>query len=312
VGIIDSDSEYIYAVQGYFSSNINSSIEVLGFSDISFLEEFIAKERLDMVLCGLEYYEKLKASRDILCQATALTLLCENTNQAEAGIYKYQTAEGLCQSINRRLFTDDKRETVTQRIAVFSPLGRCGKTTLARAVAFIDEVRGGLLISMENYAEHEVSCESLLMYQILNKAPDIEKLITRNIRTVRGVNVVEPVGIHFDAMGVNSDSLRYMMDQLLKSGRFSTICFDFGSCAVADFKLLCEFDYVLMPVLSDEVSERKLESFFNYIEKTGNGELIKRIRRLNVPIGEFDSPPVISVATRVIEEMNGRKFIREN
>ena len=174
VGICSSDPDYSVGLMDYINADTALGINAVMFSSMQAAGEYLEIEDMDLILT--EDISKCSDSQDHLefC-GVRVAELSDNqlvdsrrcVSGEEAYIYKYQPVSVICKLIKKELLvgTSNSRR-VAECIAVYSPLGRCGKTRLAKTLAGYDEVRGGLYIGMEDFSEHMNSMQSNIL-QIL-------------------------------------------------------------------------------------------------------------------------------------------------
>ena len=200
---------------------------------------------------------------------------------ADDGIFMYQSVREIAQEILVYLKPPGQISHPSGCLAVFSPLGRCGKTTLARAIASSDPSGMGIYIGLEDYGERPVHSE--LLYMARQKIDGFIEAAEAEICTETGISELVLSGITMDARDVQSADVRWLAEQLLRSGRYTTVSFDLGTGMLADPEMLLSFGQIFMPVLGDEVSIRKLEAFFSNMKMCGLGGVLSKIRTVEVP-----------------------------
>lgn len=202
---------------------------------------------------------------------------------ADGGIFMYQSVREIAEEILIRLKPMGRTSHPSGCIAVFSPLGRCGKTTLARAIAASDSSGTGIYIGLEDFGERPVHSE--LLYMARQRIDGFIEAADKEIGTTDGISELVLSGVIMEVRDVQSADILWLSDQLLRSGRYTTVSFDLGTGMLINPEMLLSFGQIFMPVLGDEVSMRKLETFYSDMKMCGLGECLSRIRTLEVPKG---------------------------
>ena len=306
VGICDADTDYSTALMDYANGNKEFGISLSAFSSLKAIKDYLTVQDLDLILTddlsackaladGYEFQEiKVIPLIDFIDETDDSA----NGRHADTGIvryiFKYQRADIICKDIRRALTADGKNvRELKSVIAVYSPIGRCGKTRLARALAANDEVRGGLYVSMEDFGTDIGLSGNEVLYLLKSKSPELEKLIFDRITTENGINVLNLSSTYLDTHDVSFDDVEMLKGYLLKTGRFTSVVFDIGSAAIEDFRILSLFDRVYMPVLRDEVSLKKLEVFVKMLKDMGLRSIISKLISVDVPDAEVGSNEMI-------------------
>ena len=212
-------------------------------------------------------------------------------------IFKYSRVSELISSI---LGYIDVKEIQSSRnlfrtYGVISPLGRCGKTTLAVSLCMNDDVRGGLYIGMEEYGSYQDDADAK------QRSCEFTDYMSRLTVDLGKYSVAGYLKSYIDAMELDTDDVRWMISQMREWGRYTTVAFDIGQAVLKDLTILTAFDEVLVPVLDDEISSAKVKAFEETLRRAELGKLLCRMRKVSVPAAAPGSAQMI----RFIEnEMN--------
>ena len=130
-----------------------------------------------------------------------------------------------------------------------TPIGRSGKTRLAKQLASCDEVRGGIYIGMEDFSDRERALRSKILYLLKIKSPELGGAIDREVLSEGAFHALYITGTYIDSRIVSSEDVALLRDSLLDTGRFSTIVFDIGGAAIDGPEVLSAFDRIYMPTI---------------------------------------------------------------
>lgn len=286
IGICDKDIDYASNLMDGINRIGEGEFSACAFSDTKCLKEFVKQDELDLLLTS----EVVDGVRCILLTDD------EEMRHREIGesgvIYKYQSVTDVVREI-RKLFKPAEI-SVRKRcrfIAVYSPLGRCGKTSLAKALAAQDEVRGGLYVGMENFASENSDAD--ILYLLKQRSPDLITALGNAVIQESDFSVLYASGAYIDTHDVLGTDIELLNRELDRLGRFSTVCYDIGSAAFTDLSIFNYFDLIYFPVLDDEVSVKKLKGFRQLIYSAGLNEKFSRCIEIKVPDCKYSSPEMI-------------------
>lgn len=292
VGICDEDLDYATALMDYINADPESRLRVIAFSGINAVKDYLSVQDLDLLLTD-DITDCDEGEEGLSLQSVRVIPLSEyrdcadgwrNDSTKEAYIFKYQSAQLIIRNLNSYLTErSHNRRQISRTIAVYSPLGRCGKTRLAGTLAANDEVRGGLYISMENYGDRPDLLDSNIFYLIKSESPELEEVISRQIKLENGIYRLYLSSSYLDTRDVSFEDVEMLIKCLLKSGRFTSLVFDIGSAAIGDMRILTLYDQIYMPVLRDDVSIRKIEVFTRLIKEMGIRNVLTRLVKLELP-----------------------------
>ena len=302
VGIIDKDQEYTGALMDYANARKKLGLRLLGFSGTRAIKDYISVENLDLISTDdLQGFSEKDDGYEYMGIKTVLFseygYESENDGAYEGKvtyIYKYQSAEKICKQMRDMLRVEkkDKRQVISCK-AVYSPLGRCGKTTLAKALAASDEVRGGLYVAMEDFGTEVSNLGNDLLYLIKTRSTRIEEELVQHITVENGLHVLHLSGTYIDSHDVTAADIDVIRTSLLQLGRFTTIVFDIGTAAVSDISILECFDRLYVPVLRDEVSKAKFEVFLKLLKDMDKRQIITGMTTVDVPDVDYDSSEMV-------------------
>lgn len=310
VGICSSDPDYSVGLMDYVNSDTSLGINAVMFSSMNAAKEYLEIEDIDLILTD-DTTECSMLQRKLEYCGVKVAELSDNPvaelsragSEDEAYIYKYQPVSVICKLIKETLLLENSdSRRVAECIAVYSPLGRCGKTRLAKTLAGYDEVRGGLYIGMEDFNQHMEGMRSNILYLIKSRSTDLGEAIDAELISESGVRNIYLSGTYVDTQDVTKDDMKMLLDALLKTGRFTSIVCDIGGAAFNDLSVLDSFDRIYMPVLKDQQSIKKLEIYMKYMKETGKQNVLRKTKTVYVPDVDIGSDELIKTVWRL---MNG-------
>jgi len=210
-----------------------------------------------------------------------LTVVALTSRPEDKGIFKYQPVREIVQQLLRCSGVGNDISQPSGCIAVFSPLGRCGKTTLARAIAATEPAGSALYIGMEDYGDRQVHSE--LLYMIRVRAPGLWETVVEETSEEAGYACLRLSGMYTELRDVGASDLRWFSEQLLLPGRYTTLVYDVGSAALADPSCLSAFEKIYMPVCTDSIAGEKLEVFRSEMYSLDLGDIWKNLLQVEIP-----------------------------
>lgn len=302
VGILDKDPDYAGAFMDYVNYKRELGLRLVLFSGIKAVEDYLAAGNLDLIITDdLHDLKEKDSGYDLMGVKAAVWSEYDSRgdvwNSAEnsaVNIYKYQKAETICKQIRNILYEEkpDARK-ISSCIGVYSPIGRCGKTTLAKALALNDEVRGGLYISMEDFGTDVNGLSNEILYMIKTKSPRLEEALVQRIVEEGGISVLRLSGTFIDTHDVTVSDMETLRTSLLQLGRYTTVVFDIGSASICDMSILSMFDRLYVPVLRDEVSVKKFEVFTRMLKDMDMRSVITKLITVDIPNVSYDSNEMV-------------------
>lgn len=253
IGILNQDKKYSYGLMEYLN-NTEYHFKAITFSGELPLRDYLRTQKLEFLLIDEEF-----ESLDI--DVPTIYVSEQREDAKEGYIYKYQSMN----AIAKKLLSYMKKEQVDYQklrvYGVYSPLGRCGKTTIAKEIC--KHHRNSLYINMEEYPEEvDTSTNSeVFIYYLANYNPEVLNLITQLKEDFRGNKSILGVNFYQDLRHISKSNISWFLDMLKANMDFKRVVFDIGQGVLMDIDILSCFDRVIVPTLSDEISLKKLQLF---------------------------------------------------
>ena len=307
IGLCDRDICYIEGLSERLEADQKVHLRTILFSDMNQVDTYLKKNSLSLLLTNeIEACERDERGELLFGGVRCIPL---TEYREEVGIFKYQKVARVCKEIIKNVTPEasELRKT-TVCYGVYSPLGRCGKTSLAKALAGSDEIRGGLYVGMEDFSGNGPEKQNPdFLYKVKQRLPEVTDEIESRAARLDGTRLFDISGIYLDSRGVHKADVEWLRDQIFASGRYTTLVFDIGSAAMEDFEILDVFDRVFLPVLEDEVSGKKLECFEEMLNSLGLSGLFRNIVQVHVPPVEYSSPEMMRCVWKALhsEESGG-------
>lgn len=194
---------------------------------------------------------------------------------AFASISRYAGAGKICRMVEKAAAHIAQTIPISVPVsAVYSPVGRCGKTSFALAVAQNTEHRW-IYIGMEDYNCLETPLpaagDSFLYFA---KERNKDRLL-EIIEECEGI--IPSAFSPFDSKMLESGDWEWLIETMRGYTDYSGVLFDIGTGILQEPAWLSLFDLVLVPYLKEEAALRKKENFEALIDVYGLMQLRERI-----------------------------------
>lgn len=313
VGIYDTEQAYMLGLMQYINADVGNPVLAIAFSTEKKLEEYLQEQSLDLLVLDEEIHIPTSFQKEnVLFLATEEPFWTGRycTDSEKNKVYKYTQAEQILKKILMILGADANqlRKKVFSTYGVISPIGRCGKTRLAKAICENDELRGALYLGMEAYGtfDHMESNKndvmSNLLYLAKNRSFDLIPYLEKRLIYEDGIYMVPSASSYLDLQNLTREDVVWMLEEFINWGKFSTIVCDIGGSVLGDLSVLEAFDHLIMPVLSDEDSEVKISRFMELLKRKELGKLATQIQRVQLPDVEYNEPAMMAYLERVLKE----------
>lgn len=293
IGIFDKDVAYCTRLMEYINMNKEYMSHSIYFSDARMLLESVDKKQIDLVLYGQES-DLISMLRD-KCQVMRLSDVDEELYVGERYLYKYQRADALVRQVLLCLEIEvEKTVDGVLMYGVYSPIGRCGKTSFALGIC--RNYPGSLYIGMNSFigsvdvAEHIFLQAERFFYQLLTRNEAIVHTIQEILQGQGGeYAVVYGMRCFADYKQLTAEDIVWLRKQLVKGDMVARVVFDIGTAVLADLNIMKELDRVYVPSISDAYANRRMHHFRTLLEADAYATLCTKLEYIEIPMESYDS-----------------------
>ncbi|MDE7367305.1 MAG: hypothetical protein K2N24_08115 [Lachnospiraceae bacterium] len=285
--LCDGEEGFVVALMNYMNRNQSIPILAMAFTDVEQLMDYLKSHQGDLIVIN----NKWKGDRilDSVSSIPVLWIVEEEAFGQEGWsgdnyISKYSSAPAYSRRMLRILseqtiYTDGEGKGIC--MAVYSPLGRCGKTRLAHALCQAQTIHTefpdckSIYMGMEEFGEVEDEnhgMETLLYYikqHIANLSMKIKSLAVEE----REYDSIVSSLTYQELRELNREELRWFLDCIRKEGFYDLLVADIGSASLTSLELLAEFDVIYLPYFQSEYSKQKIGAFCRGLKQYGLWEL---------------------------------------
>ena len=268
MAVYDADSRYADRLAEFVNQRSQVPFQVVAFTSLEKLKEFAAREKIDLLLAG-SGVEKEQLDG---IPAAQVVWLSENgvAEEGEAVVYKYQASDDLLrevmswyrpQEIPVLMTAAGRRSRIT---GVYSPIGRCGKTSFALTLGQV------------------LAREEKVLYITLEEFSGLSAL-TGTVYT-GGLSDLLYYYTQREYSSVRLGSVTYNWGELdyIPPVRYPEDLDQAGFCGGSE-ELLGICDVVYVPIKDDVVSTAKLEEWKTYLNRSGRSAVWEKLRFLKLP-----------------------------
>lgn len=285
IGILDEEKEYVMNLTAYLQRYGKGKWDLTAFTNEKSLVAYLEKRTLD-ILAGTDRRTVMQIERDKkfarLWLANDLEDLGEDKGHIYS-VYRFQSAEkiGQClEGIVRQTCTDVHMEKPI--VALYSPVGRCGKTSLA-----LDIVKSGtygrwLYFGLEDYSSFEINpkqqeilADEVLYYWKEQREDKLLELLEQ------AENVIATGSFFCDGKQLDENDMKWFKEVVQKSG-YRGVVFDMGTGIIQNLQVFEPFDHLLVPYVEEERAMVKKSNFERLFDVSSMEECKERIHFLDM------------------------------
>lgn len=300
LAICDLEEAYACNLTEYMNQRKNTPFEVQAFTNLKSLSEFAENNHIELLLISTEAMCEGVKQLDI----DRIIILSEGEYPDYSGqepqVYKYQASDSLIAEVMNHyaaatpnfqpaLFVGTAMKT--EILAVYSPLGRVGKTAFALTLGeILAEKRKVLYLNLEDYNGFEgIFSQSYradlsdLIYFARQKEGNMIFKLNGVVQTFQNLDYIPPAFSPSDLRDVSWKEWAGFLKELLLCGGYEILILDMGHQIEERYQMLRQCRRVYMPVLDDSVSRSKVLQFEKNLSALDCQDVLKKICKLHLP-----------------------------
>ena len=297
MAVLDRDKEYASRLAAYLNDQERIGFRTTALSSPEALKEYRKTARVEILLLSEDIAGKVhgltEGAKVILLSDDGFVQGGDQRPYGAPAVFKYLPADRIAREI-MNLYAEDESRCVSRArrdpceiFGVYSPVNRCGKTTLALTLGLVHARRGRTLFLtleefpgvfrriQENMGEDEEDLSDVI-YRYLQGAYSWSRLKSA-VHSFGPLDYIPPVRCAEDITQVSSEDLARLFRRIAEEGGYASIILDFGSFGRRAAELLDLCSRIFMPVVEDAASSLKLDSFQEFLHRSGKEELKDRL-----------------------------------
>ncbi|MBO4290216.1 MAG: hypothetical protein J5865_09000 [Lachnospiraceae bacterium] len=294
IGICDPNQDYAERFAWFVWHKLGDGCEASAYTKPQRLKTALAAG-LDVLIMTESFFRKSEqpefaARLRSVPTVVVLTDTEEKTIPGVKCIYRYRSAGRILEEVMAGHRLQEKTAAVgrsekTRTIAVFSPVKRCGRTSLALALCeALGQVGSVLFLSFEVLSAHQGPAPSPttsdLLYGTLIRE-DAGALLKQEDRGEQ-IWKLGAVAHAEDLYQVRPEDAERLMEALERAKLRRFLVADLGDLILPPASLLLRFDRVCMPVLQDEISQKKLALWQESLSQDEAAVLAGKTRQIDL------------------------------
>lgn len=300
--VCDTEAEYAKNFMEYLNRKQNLTFEVQAFTGVKSLLAFAEQNRIEILLISEAAVCREVRELDV----GKLIVLTEGIKSPElsayAGIYKYQSSAQIvrevmaCYGEERSVLPAQSPvlKKATQILGVYSPVGRCLKTSFALTLGQLAaREKPVLYLNLEEYSGFEelfgksfTGTLSDLLYFVRQGDHNLTVRLNSMVETVGQLDFVPPVQSPMDIRGTSWQDWEHLLQEIILHSSYETIVLDIGNGIEEVFQMLDMCATVYTPIKTDKMSRSKLAQFEELLSVRDYPQILSRMVKLNLPYGQ--------------------------
>ena len=311
LALCDEDEIYCHRLDEFFHKNLTLSFDISSFTDVEILCDMVKEEPVSLLIISEKLFEKLRSNGQTGLFANVLVL----DEEIEAGdlsladdsgeirirhVNKYQAASKIVDGIidfcvdhpdefgGARLKTKDMHANI---YGFFTPISRCGQTSLARGVAKRLAERGKtVFLSFESFSSLPYQLgvpgrEDMtdLLYFAECERSKLSLFLEKIKVSKDGVDYIMPARTSMQLKDISFEKMRDLLEILSKDAGYEYVILDMTDYpeSFLDILLLCK--KVITITRQGQVDAFRQKQYEEVLRDSGYEEICSRTKKLMMP-----------------------------
>ena len=252
--LCDLEVDYAFNFMDYLNQKKNIPFEIQAFTSVQNLIDFGKKNEIELLLISgkamCREIHELKVGK--------LIILSEGVHSPGLdqypSVYKYQSSSDVIREV-MACYGEEKTvlpvqfpvlKKTTEVLGVYSPLGRCLKTSFALTLGqILARDRAVLYLNLEEYAGFEELLGhgfshnlSDLLYYVRQDNQNLAVKMNGMIQTINNLDFIPPVQAPADIIGTSWEDWEKLLQELVMHSSYEVIILDIGNGVEEVFQLL--------------------------------------------------------------------------
>ena len=297
--VCDLEVDYAYNFMDYLNQKKGIPFEIQAFTTAESLMAFAREKHIELLLISQKAMCKEIKDLDV----GKVVILSEGVHPPELdqypSVYKYQSSAAVVREV-MACYGEEKAmipaqfpvlKKKTEVLGVYSPVGRCLKTSFALTLGqILARDRPVLYLNLEEYSGFEGLMGknfshnlSDLLYYVRQENQNLTLRMQAMIQSVGNLDYIPPVQTPEDIRGTSWKDWERLLQEIIMHSPYETMVLDIGQGVEETFQMLEMCSRIYMPVLSDTVSKCKIAQFEKLLKLWDYADVLTRIIRIKPP-----------------------------
>lgn len=317
--VCDLEVDYACNFMGYLNQKKNIPFEIQAFTSTESLIAYGKKNHIELLLISDKAMCREVRELDI----GKIIILSEGVHPPELdqypSVYKYQSSSDVIREV-MACYGEEKAvlpvqfpvlKKTTEILGVYSPLGRCLKTSFALTLGqVLARERAVLYLNLEEYSGFEELFGkgfshnlSDLLYYVRQGNQNLTLKMSGMIQTVNNLDFLPPVKAPADIISTPWSDWELLIQEIIQHSPYEILVLDIGNGIEELFQLLDLCKCVYMPMLSDVMSVSKIAQFENLLRIWDYPQVLAKTVKIKPPYHTGTTSPEAYVEQLVWSEL---------
>ena len=296
--VCDLEVDYAHNFMEYLNQKRSIPFEIQAFTSVEKLASFTRKNKIAILLIS----DKAMCPQVKELDIDKVMILSEGVHDPRLdqypSVYKYQSSAKVLREVMACYGTETKEEEESlaekrpmEIYGIYSPVNRALKTTFALTLGqVLAKNKVVLYLNLESYAGFEGLFETAyefnlsdLLYYVRQENTNLIHKLSTVVCSIENLDYVPPVLSPVDLHETTQEEWERLLREMALHSNYEVLLLDIGESACQTYQLLEKCKKIYMPVLTDWISQAKVEQFEKLMRIWDMKEILGKIEKLKLP-----------------------------
>lgn len=323
--VCDLEVEYALNFMDFLNRKKNIPFEIQAFTAVENLIDYGKHTHIELLLISGRAMCREVRELDI----GKIIILSEGVHPPDLdqypSVYKYQSSSDVLREVMKYYGTEKKTASDTfpvlkkntEILGVYSPLGRCLKTSFALTLGqILAKNKAVLYLNLEEFSGFEellgkgfAHTLSDLLYYVRQDNQNLLHKMNSMVQTINNLDYIPPVQMPADIRGITWQDWERLWQMIMHDSSYEVVVLDIGCGIDENFQLLDLCKRIYMPVLADTVSQCKIAQFENLVRIWDFPQILEKTVKISPPFHMISAPSASCIEQMVWSELGD--YVRE-
>ena len=292
IAICHEEKEFAERLADYLNEHALLPLSAIAFSEKGKFTRFANKHPHMKKVLPEEWGTRMTKE-----EKKGVMFFCEEKEKEEEGmyVYRFRSADGLAERIRELAglkMSDRRTEGKTRYIGIYSPVGRCLKTTFSLTLGqMLAKKHRVLYLNFENYSgfdrmlglEKPSDMSDLLLY-FLNRREDLRRKMQEMTVILNGLEMIPPALSYLDLESISGEDWERFFDLITDIGCYDYVLLDMSDYIKGVYEILLRCAYIYTFAPEDGLALAKVSQYEQILTSLNYGEVLQKTRKVTPPV----------------------------
>lgn len=296
MAVCDANEEYASRLVSYFNLKEGFPFQVCYFSTVEKMQDFAAKQKIEVVLISEEYFTE-QFSPAIADKQIILSKNHTCLNENHIVLWKYQSCENIIKQIMQILSQDSEIQNYISRkqklkvIGLYSPVKRSFQTSFAFTMGQLLAKRGKVLyLNLEGFSGLNILLKrnfqkdlSDILYYSQNGQNGLTYFLGSIVECINGMDLLPPMFCQIDLISITAKEWIQFFYEIENGTEYEYLILDLSDSVQGLFEILRHCCRIYTMTGNDGFALAKIDQYEKMLKQCQYEDVIEKTNKCTIP-----------------------------